>query len=164
MGRQIAVVMTYEDEQNFLSFLKEEREIILFESYAETKESLWTLNFEQELTGHYVYNIWNKEFNWIPQYKKSVYDKFYVSNDNDAPIIEYTRSNIYKNDFGRIYWAKDFTAPDGLVYDVEKFECWYEQIVRWIKKNSKGKIKSAWITYFLPHAWDEYTNSIHQNI
>ena len=91
---------------------------------------------------------------YLPEYKQTIHDNFYVCNTNIAPIIKFSRSNLSNNQFGRIYWGKDFSAPDGLNYDIENFNKWYEQIVRWVKKNSPGKIRGGWITYCLPKAWE----------
>lgn len=117
---------------------------------------LYKSDFEEEFRNHWFYYIWNKEFQWQPIYEQDVRGKYYISNISDAPLIEYIRSNIEKEKYGRLYWAKYFSAPNGLNYDVEKFNKWYEQIVGWIKKNAAGKVKNAWITYFLPSAWDLY--------
>ena len=163
MGKQIAVVLAHEDEVNFLNYLKSCADIILIESKADTKELLYKNDFEKEFRNHYIYCIWNREFQWQPVYKQDIYGKYYISNESDAPLIQYSRSNIEKGNYGRLYWAKYFAAPSGLNYDVDKFNKWYEQIIRWIKKNAAGKVKEAWITYFLPSAWDLYNEINNKN-
>jgi len=156
MGKQIAVVLAYDDEVKFLNYLKSCADITLIESKADTKELLYKSDFEKEFNNHFVYYIWNKAFQWQPIYEQDIYGKYYISNISEAPLIEYMRSNIEKENYGRLYWSKYFAAPNGLNYDVEKFNKWYEQIVRWIKKNAEGTVKDAWITYFLPSAWHLY--------
>jgi hypothetical protein len=160
MGKQIATVMEREDEVRFLNFLKESSDIVLIEAFADTPESLWKNEFEPELRGHFNYYIYNKDFYWEPEYKQTINkDKFYISNKGDAPLIEISRSKGFEiNDTGRIYWAKNFAAPCGLHYDVDKFSRWYDYIVKWVKKNSGGKVKysSNSITYYLPCAWELY--------
>lgn len=157
MGRQIQVALTYEDEQLFLSFLKEASEIVLLESFAPTKEGLWKELFEQQVQGHWTYRIWNKEFPWEPEYGQSTSGTYYVSNKGAAPLIEFTRSDIGQGKYGRIYWAKYFSAPNGLDYDVDKFSKWYDSVVKWIRKSAEHKMKNGSVnTYFLPNAWGKH--------
>ena len=159
MGKQILVAMSNEDEQEFLSFLNSGNNIVLIETFAETEELLWKSNFTKEVVGHFNYYIWNNKFLWEPQYKRSVNGQYYISNTKDAPLIRFSRSIIDSNNYGRIYWAKDFAAPNGLNYDVDVFEQWYDQIVKWVKKKSGGKLNDGRITYFLPKAWELYNKS-----
>lgn len=160
MGRQIAVAMTQTDEEMFLTFLHQMGDIILLESFAKTSEELWQMSFSKERRGHWSYDIWNKTFPWKPIYKRTQNAEsperngfYYVSNTGSAPLIEFVRSDVQRAKYGRIYWAKYFSAPNGLNYDVEKFSEWHDSIIRWVKKNTAGKVKDTWITYFLPDAW-----------
>ena len=162
MGRQIAVAMTQPDEELFLAFLHQAGEIVLFESFAKTSEDLWQTSFAQEFRGHWTYHIWNTAFIWQPEYKQTRAELpernglYYVSNKGDAPLIEFTRSDLHRAKYGRVYWAKYFSAPNGLTYGVETFSDWYDSIVRWIKRQTAGKLKRNWVTYFLPDAWRVY--------
>jgi hypothetical protein len=166
MGKQIQVALTNEDKQLFLSFLKETADIVLLESFAKTKEGLWKDTFEKAIAGHGSYHIWNKEFPWIPEYDQvgeKAYDPnmigwYYVPNKGDAPLIQFSRSfDIANGKHGRIYWAKDFAAPNGLNYDIEKFSKWYDSVVKWIRKNAIGKVKDGSINiYYLSSAWHLY--------
>ncbi len=163
MGRQIAVALTQPDEEEFLAFLHQADDIVLFESFAKTSEALWQTSFAKELHGHWSYMIWNKAFVWRPEYKLTTRAEvpernglYYVSNTGDAPLIEFMRSDLQRAKYGRVYWAKYFSAPNGLTYDVDKFSEWYDSVVRWIKRQTAGKLKRNWITYFLQDAWRVY--------
>jgi hypothetical protein len=162
MGRQIAIAMTRKDEALFLEFLQSTVEIRLIESFAPSIDELFVDGFASELANHWTYDIWNTRFHWNPVYNRvgeRAYIKehigwHYISNKNAAPVIEFRRSDVRQGKYGRIYWAKYFSAPDGLDYDVDEFSKWYDSIVRWVKKTSGGKVRDAWTTYFLPDAWE----------
>lgn len=166
MGRQLAIAMSQVDEEKFINFLHATGEIALFENFSSTKEGLWVTNFASQMTDHWKYYVWNKAFTWEPEYRQTTNaltpegnGLYYIANTNDAPIIEIVRSNIKEGRYGRIYWAKYFSAPNGLNYDIVAFSRWYDTIVRWIKKNAPGKQKEAWITYFLPNAWKNISST-----
>jgi hypothetical protein len=137
MGRQIAVVATEQDEQEFLAFLRSTAETAIFESVAPNTDALWVDAFAEEKAGHWQYRIWNKAFPWVPAYGQvregSTRGWYYVSNWTDAPVIELDRCGLSRR-FGRIYWAKDFAAPSGLAYNVGQFDNWFSTIVKWVRK------------------------------
>ena len=84
---------------------------------------------------------------------------YYVANDNIAPVIEFSRSNLPTRKYGRIYWAKYFSAPDGLIYDVDTFSKWFDQIVRWVRKHGQKNRQDNYSPYFLPDAWNLYLSA-----
>jgi hypothetical protein len=161
MGRQIAIAMTQKDEALFLEFLQSSADIKLIESFAPSIDELFVDRFSSELTGHWTYDIWNTRFHWNPIYNRvsaRAHNKehigwHYVFNKGAAPLLEFGRSDVRQGRYGRIYWSKYFSAPDGLDYDVDEFSRWYDSIVRWVKKTSCGKVRDTWTTYFLPEAW-----------
>jgi len=167
MGRQMAVALTPVDETAFLDFLRSEADIQLIEPFAPSKRELWVESFATERTGHWDYCVWNQQFPWAPAYgrvKGDAYQKecvgwYFVANLDAAPVIEFTRSDVAQAKYGRLYWAKSFSAPR-LDYDVEEFSRWYDSIVRWIRKNTAGKVKRGWVTWFLPDAWRVHTELV----
>jgi hypothetical protein len=150
MGRQTEAVLDDEAEQEFISFLRATGDIEIFRSFAIAPEDLRLNDFAIKGRGEWIYYIWNKNFDWVPEYKQTrddLEDKsrcglYYVSNKGDAPLIEYSRHNFDDENIGRIYWSKYFSAPKGLGYDVEAFECWYESVVKKVRKLSK-RVKQA---------------------
>jgi hypothetical protein len=80
---------------------------------------------------------------------------YYIRDKWTAPAIEFSRSNLENEQYGRIYWAKHFMAPNGLDYDVEAFSKWFDKVVRWVRKHGKRPINSAYKPYFLPDAWSQ---------
>jgi hypothetical protein len=166
MGRQTAVAMTEEDEAQFLAFLRQSTDIQLFVSFAPTKESLRVSEF---VPGEWQCLVWNKAFSWTPQYEQVTGDTsgqrqgwYFVRNSGTAPAIEYSRQNFSgdkRAQNGRIYWAKYFSAPHGLSYDVNDFDKWYNRVARWIRKHGKQKAQGTYGTYYLPGAWHKYANA-----
>jgi len=135
MGRQIAVRLSREKEEEFYKFLKEKNCVIVIH-WSKKKE----INIVNEIpfAGPYAWtlSIWNKKFRFKPsfikikkEYKDSPYN--YALNIFGKPLIEYSRGGVF-----RIYWEKYFTTnnPD---YNVNEFEKWYGEVVNWIKKNCK---------------------------
>lgn len=161
MGKQISVAMTDKDEIYFLNYLRKIANIQLFEFCAPTKEQIWVENFSNRYEGHFSYYIWNKAFHYNIKYGQPINAKdinrrkwFYISNTHDAPLIQYIRHNFSEDNaaYGRIYWAKYFSATNGLDYDVELFDKWYKNISRWIRKNGTQFEKGNYNPYFLPDA------------
>ena len=162
MGRQLAIAMTMTDEREFLAYLSSVGEIRIAESFATSVDALWVDRFSAELDGHWVYYIWNREFHWTPEYgetdkgvgRTSRHTMAYISNASDAPLLEFDRSDVEAGRYGRIYWAKGFSAPSGLNYDVKRFAQWYDLAAGWVRKHAAGKkSQGSAVTWFLSDAW-----------
>lgn len=152
--------MSTEDEKQLIDFLRSTCEIEIFESFAPTKEDLVVNDFNENFSGHWHYKIWNKNFPWNPEYG-TVGNKAhtpehigwrYVSNSGQAPIIEVTRSRPDLSSSGRLYWANNFSAPNGLNYDSAEFSRWVDKIWRWVRKNGRKINELPLQPYALPHA------------
>jgi hypothetical protein len=160
MGRQIQLVATNADEQQFLAFLHETADITVFESFAPHVRQLRVEQFNPMRPGHWQYFIWNRSFQWRPTYGTVGPQAYhadmigwrYISNIHAAPVIKFHRSGAGS---GRVYWAKDFAAPNGLDYDVGAFSKWFDVVTRWIRKNGRKLEKGALEPYFLPEAYEE---------
>jgi len=166
VGRQIQIAMTSVDEEEFLAFLRESADIAIFGSFTQAPDDLWVDGFSPELMGHWTYHIWNKAYLWWPEYGRTYKAEnpdhrnfFYVSNSNDAPVIEFGRSDVARRKYGRIYWSKYFAAPRGLDYDVDSFGKWFDKIVRWVRKNGRKDHDDYYSPYFLPDAWQLYKST-----
>ncbi len=158
MGKQTHIVATLEDEEGFFRFVRETADVALFESHAPTIETLWKRSLEAERRGHFQYFIWNKAFPWTPEYALTEFQAhstrlYYVTNKGDAPLVEFDRCGFHPIRQGRIYWSKDFSAPNGLDYDVASFSRWYDSLVRWIRKRGQKLSAGAYEPYYLPDAW-----------
>lgn len=165
VGKQLQVAMNLADEQAFLSFLRCSTDIAIFESFAPTLSDLWVETFAPGLSGHWFYGIWNKNFPWNPEYG-TIGDKAhdprhigwkYVANRNIAPVLEMSRSKVLASKYGRLYWGKTFSAPNGLSYDEESFRKWIDHIWHWVRKNGKKDKQLKDSPYFLPGAFHEHS-------
>lgn len=143
-----------------LHFLEQTAEIAVFGTHAPTTAALW-LSVPGAARQERFLRVWNKAFTWTPEYGRvsdQAHDSamvgwYYVSNVGDAPIVEVDRGNLVRGQLGRLYWAKYFSAPAGLKYDVGTFSKWYDRILSWVRKNGKKLPGDKWSPYFLPEAW-----------
>ena len=147
MGRQIAANLAEEDEIEFLRFLRRSADIQLIRSFARTKDSLFVDAFEPRGPWNWTYYVWNRAFPWVPTFAQTRADLpdverrgwYYIDNTSAAPLLEYSRKSPGPNGMdGRLYWAKTFSAPHGLAYDVPAFERWYEAVTKWLRQRAKA--------------------------
>jgi hypothetical protein len=156
MGRQIALIATPHDERNLLDFIRSSAPIRIFRTVAHTQAELWVEKFDPSGPYAWQYRIWNTDFPWTPTYGQVNADVpghggwFFVRNFSVGPVIEYSRANTTRQQPGRLYWAKAFSATEPLQYDTVKFANWYEQIVKWVRKNGKKDGNQG--AYVLPNA------------
>jgi len=161
MGRQIQVALLDEDEADFVAFLRSSAQIQIIESFAPTPAHLFVDRLLPREDGHWQYFIWNKAFAWEPELSFVAPDApnagrrgwAYISNKGSAPLIEYDRHNFApKGAAGRVYWAKAFSAPLGVAYDVASFEVWYNSVVRWLRKRGRRVAEEPNGMLYLPQA------------
>ncbi|MDZ4659482.1 MAG: hypothetical protein SH868_18075 [Bythopirellula sp.] len=160
MGRQIAVAATHVDELSLLAFLRSTAEVCLAESLAPTADGLWVETFGEYASAHQQYWLWNTAFRWQPTFGRVNADVpgiggWYYIQAHSAPLVEFVRTDWATKCYGRLYWSKDFAAPNGLEYDVRAFSVWFDRLIRWVRKNSKPLKSGKCSTYFLPHAWSK---------
>ncbi|EMO26935.1 hypothetical protein LEP1GSC170_2927 [Leptospira interrogans serovar Bataviae str. HAI135] len=149
MGKQISVAMSKVDESLFLNFLKSISEIQILKADASSasKDAFMIDDFLQDHENDFIYYIWNKSFSWNFEFSQTKTNRteqnfYYIKNIFEAPCIEYSRHNFNKKqNYGRLYWSKNFAAINLLQYDIMKFDKWYNQIIRWVKKMESKNIK-----------------------
>ena len=165
MGRQTAVALSEEDENNFLGFLRADADIRIYQWAASTTELLVVPRFPPRGPSE-SYRLWNTAFPWEPEYGQwqrvgvtpQLAEKFYLKNTAGAPLLEYSRQSFGEAKplmmYGRIYWNTDFAIYRGPEYDTAAFGRWYDHVVRWLRKNGrKVEITRGWCQYWLPGAW-----------
>ncbi|QYF94888.1 hypothetical protein KY495_06815 [Massilia sp. PAMC28688] len=165
MGKQTAIALTEKDESLFLDFLRASASIEIYRTTAPSDDLLKIDQFPQRGANEWCYLIANTSFHWVPELRfvsdhapiVSRRGWTYIANSSVAPVLEYSRHN-FDNDlsYGRIYWAKNFAAPDGPQYDQDAFNIWYQKIVRWLRKNGQRRSNDPYSVYFLPDAWNRY--------
>lgn len=157
MGRQIAIAMAPEDEAAFLAFLHSSGDVRFVGSFAPEPEQLWADEPPPAATGHYFYSIWNSRFPWQPKYGRvgpeahdpSQIGWYYVSDTSTAPVLEWSRCDVGRRMFGRLYWDK----PANALYDIAEFEMWVNSVWRWVRKNArKFQTGDSMSPYYFPHA------------
>jgi hypothetical protein len=165
MGRQLPIVATPSDERELLSFMRILSPIRVYVSFAEAVDSLWIDDWEQRDIEGCGFNVWLRAFRWVPEYKQtggpgcpeSRRGLWYVSNGNGSPVIEVSRPLPDTDHCGRVYWARDFSAPDGLAYDSAAFAKQVDRIWHWIRRTGRRRLSGGKQDgpYYLPDAWSK---------
>ena len=174
MGKQIAICTTAEDEKSILRFLLTLTPFRVFCSHQESKEHVWVDDWEsRDLDSIAVgYNIWPTRFEWTPIYDQTggpgcPPDRagfWYIAKTGDAPILELVKTDWDKRRPGRLYWSKNFSAPEGLPYDAEEFSKLVDSVWKWIRKvgkhppeerNTNDRYSMMTDAWALPDAWNK---------
>ena len=138
MGRQVAAKLTDEQEQALLAFIRKSADVALIRAAAPTPDGLFNHHFSPRGDWHWIYYLWNRAYPWVPEILEH-HDHVSVGNTAAAPIVEYIRHNFGGTEpVGRIYWAKDFAAPDGLTYDAASFGQWFDSVAGWLRRHGRA--------------------------
>jgi len=138
MGRQVTAALTDEQEQALLAFLRKSADVALICASAPTADGLFHQKFAPRGDWHWMYYLWNRSFPWVPEISTHK-DHVSVGNTTASPLIEYTRHNFDGSEpVGRIYWARDFAAQDGVTYDATSFNRWFDSVVGWVRRHGRA--------------------------
>lgn len=156
MGQQLQIFATEKDNERIRDFLINNYECEFYQDFSKTKEGLRINDFNETYHKTGKIRIHNKAFPWTPTYSQTQTDEklFYINNGSLAPIIEFSKTDIELSIHGRMYWSKYFSG-NPTTYDVQEFEKFYNLVINWVKKNSKGTVKWAGCNiYYLEDAWE----------
>jgi hypothetical protein len=161
VGRQLQLATTFTDEVTLLQRVNSIAPIRVFRSFAESPAALWVDDWRDQRVGDPASFIWPTTFAWLPRFAQTGGPKcpperaghFYVANSKVAPVLEFRRSFIDEGRFGRIYWGRGFSAPNGLEYDEIAFTRLVDGLWRWIRSVGRRKDVEPLAPYFLPDAW-----------
>lgn len=168
MGRQLQLATMQPDEVELLRFIDGLTPIRVFQTFAPSVDELWIPNWEHRQVSTDLY-VWPQKFAWKPEYGQTGgpgcpperAGRSFVSNASAAPVLEFSRSYLDRQQYGRIYWARNFSAPQGMLYDAEAFAKLTDQIWRWIRKVSRRlPDATTYSPYFLPDAWSHYGQDV----
>ncbi len=163
MGRQLPILATPSDERELLTFIRTLSPIRVYVSFAEAIDGLWINDWEHRDIEGCGFHVWLQSYPWTPEYKQTGgprcppdrRGRWYVSNDCAAPVIEISRPVPNSTVGGRIYWARDFAAPDGLAYDAVDFASIVDRVWNWVRRNGHRKLSNSKREgpYYLSEAW-----------
>lgn len=161
MGRQINFYMTPSDEEEFLRFLKADRDVCVFmdgtlSSEVQPIESLP----EKGIPGWFMLFLWDTENSPPPKMNYVPEQKHYVVDSTVSEVIEFLRCFMHEDRLvrGRIWaemvgWhAHDPATP---FEKSDKFKKWFDRLASWIRRRS---VKDRVGDYLLPGA-AEYVNT-----
>lgn len=163
MGRQLPIIASHEDERSLLSYISLISPIRVFVMHRPSTEQLWQDNWMVDDISDFQYYVWLTTFPWTPEYGQtggrrcpaSRRGYWYIANYHNAPVLEISRPLSNSSLPGRVYWAKYFSASNGLDYDVEAFGRIVDRIWTWIRKQG-ARVKDhqgGLVTYMLPDAY-----------
>lgn len=146
MGCQVSISMLRQDEDAFLSFLRETADVRILRPFAPSEEQLFIADFSVAHPEEFQFFLYNTAFLWEPRFLRVANDAqvverrgfTYCASMGSAPVLEYDRK-LYKSAAspGRLYWGEKFAAPDGLAYDVIAFKRWYDHAAAWLTKHGR---------------------------
>lgn len=157
MGRQIQVCTTESDNDVLRDYLLSKYDCIFYQRFAQTEASLLIDSFNECYLKESTILIYFKSFDWSPVIKQTSTKEqlYYIVNTSTAPMIQLSKTDWETGQHGRLYWSKNFSGEPE--YDVDKFELVYKNLVKWVKKNAVGCIKTSGITiYYLKDAWERH--------
>jgi hypothetical protein len=142
MGRQISAMLTDEQELALLAFVRNSADVELICAASPTADGLFCQQFAPRGDWRWSYYLWNRAFSSAPEISQHQ-DHVSIGNTNAAPIIEYTRHNFNAPEpAGRLYWARNFSAPGGLAYEAAAFNKWFESVVRWVRRHCRAPLRA----------------------
>ncbi len=161
MGRQLQLATTRTDETQLLRFIASLAPIRVFQSFAVSQDALWVPNYENVDVQWPMLYIWPLTFPWSPIYAQTggpgcpreCIGQFYIANSHIAPVLELSCSDLLRRRHGRIYWGRDFSAPNGLDYDGTAFSKFVDRVWRWIRKVGTRVSRDSLAPYYLPDAY-----------
>lgn len=142
MGRQVNFYMTAEDEQDFVSFVRSDKnaEFLNYISRSPQMQVLEQLPTSDEIfwAGQF---LWNREFSPLPSMKFIEQQGYYIPDSHESEIIEFSRSHLDEGRLnqGRIWaemngWQRQ--DPATIIKKSEPFSKWFDRLANWIKRRS----------------------------
>jgi len=156
MGKQIELFTTDDDLVVIEQYLTNKYTCRYFQFHAKKREDIEIAGFIGLNRQYNKIIVWNTDFPWEIEVGLTQQNDpwYYIVNDSTGPVFELTKSNIEQKRPGRIYWSKRFLSSN-LSYDVEKYELYYNDIIKWIKNICAGKDDNGQnhYTYYMENAW-----------
>lgn len=154
--------MLRQDEDAFLSYLRQAANVKILRPFAPTEEQLFIEDFSDAHPEESQFFLYNLAFPWEFRSRRVDDDALvverrgftYYESLGTAPLIEYDR-RLYGSvtSPGRLYWAERFAAPDGLAYDFVAFKRWYLHAEAWMTKHGRRLETDPEERLYLPAAY-----------
>jgi hypothetical protein len=155
MGKQVGFYMSMSDEDDFMRFLRSDRNIGIFIDPIPTQKIplLEELPTEETLGGSLLW-LWDQDHSPAPTLKYSSEQRYYLLDFFASEVIQFLRCNLDEGRLvrGRIwaemnYWRYD--DPPTLIEKGTEFRKWYNRLASWIKRHS---VRDKYGDYVMPGA------------
>lgn len=156
MGRQVNFYMMESDEQEFLRFVRSDREVCISMTAVPSSEPVpFTVLPDRRTPGWFALFLWDVTNSPPPKLEYIREQNHYVVDEYVSEVIEFHRSTMHEDCLvrGRIwaqikYWDLENDPPE-IVTKSEHFQKWYNRLANWIKRRS---IRDERGDYVLPGA------------
>lgn len=153
MGKQVNFYMTDSDEQDFIRFVRSDRNVGIFMYTMPTEDiPLLTELPRQGVPFWLALWLWDRDNSPKPKVDFVREQRYYVVDECPSEVIEFSRSHLDEGRLvrGRIWaemavWQSDQT----LLHKSESFQKWFDRLANWIKRHS---VKDKHGDYVLPGA------------
>ncbi len=140
MGRQVNFFMAKEDEDRFLSFVKQTGDVVLLPPVSATSDFQPVEELPEPLSRDMwrQFWLWNRSITSNFQSEYVPEKGYFAINGLLSSVVEFSRSYVKDNTMypGRI-WA-EFTIIDSEAEDLgqkdREFRKWYETLAKWIRR------------------------------
>ncbi len=142
MGKQVNFYMTAEDEQEFLSYVRSDRDVGIFKFDVPSTE----IPFLNELPpqGEPFWAalwLWDRDHSPRPVLTYVERQKYYAVEESQSEVIEFHRCGL---DEGRLVRGRIWAEMNGwhghdpatIIRKSDAFRKWYDRLAKWIKRRS----------------------------
>ncbi len=153
MGKQVSFYMTGADEEDFVRFVRSDRNVGIF-MYAMPSRDIPLLTElpKQGVPFWFALYLWDREHSSTPRIEYVPEQRYYVVEPNASEVVEFERSHFDEGRLvrGRIWAETDVWQDNGTRQrKSEPFRKWFGRLANWIRRRS---IRDEHGDYLLPGA------------
>ena len=153
MGKQVNFYMTSSDEEDFIQFVRSDRNVGIFMYAMPTNDiPLLTELPKQGIPFWFALYLWDRDHSPAPKIEYVPEQRYYVVEPIASEVIEFERSHFDEGRLvrGRIWTEIAVWQSNGtLLSKSETFQQWFNRLANWIKRCS---IRDQHGDYLLPGA------------
>jgi hypothetical protein len=153
MGKQVNFYMTDFDEDNFVQFVRADRNVGIF-MYAMPNQDIPLLTElpKKGIPFWFALWLWDRDHSPAPKVRYVPEQKYFVVEGIVSEVIEFSRSHFDEDRLvrGRIWAETAVWQSDGSrAHKNEAFRRWFDRLANWIKRHS---VRNKRGEYLMPGA------------